>query len=93
MSTEIDFSGKYSFAVRVHHEEPGNLGEATLRFGVDHWPHLRCVDWPTHARLGNGTKFERHSVYRSSAYQLIEGDIQAKAALRIGQILVRFAIY
>lgn len=59
MSFEIDFSGKYSFNVQVNHDELGDLGEATLRFGADHWPHLRFDDWQVYARLGDEKKYAR----------------------------------
>lgn len=60
MSTEIDFSGQYGFAVQVHHEELGDLGDATLWFGADRWPHLYFADWlMTYGRLGGRKKFER----------------------------------
>jgi len=59
MSTEIDFSGHYSFDVQVTHDELGELGEATLRFGADHWPHLRFADWQMYDRLGEEKKYER----------------------------------
>ncbi|MGY4730692.1 ApeA N-terminal domain 1-containing protein [Burkholderia pyrrocinia] len=59
MSTEIDFSGHYSFDVQVTHDELGELGNATLRFGADHWPHLRFADWRMYDRLGEDQKYER----------------------------------
>ncbi|WP_124516623.1 ApeA N-terminal domain 1-containing protein [Burkholderia stagnalis] len=59
MSTEIDFSGHYSFDVQVTHDELGELGEATLRFGADHWPHLHFEDWRMYDRFGDDQKCER----------------------------------
>lgn len=58
MSIEIDFSGQYNYRVQVHHDGLGDLGEATLLFGADHWPHLRFKDWHAYSRLGDGKKHE-----------------------------------
>ncbi|MBU9605277.1 hypothetical protein C6P98_14250 [Burkholderia multivorans] len=66
MSTEIDFSENYSFDVVVTHDELGELGDATLRFGVDHWPHLRFADWRMYDRLGENRKYERFSATTKS---------------------------
>ncbi|MBY4802852.1 hypothetical protein K6W78_22990 [Burkholderia cepacia] len=59
MSIEIDFSGHYSFDVQVTHDELGELGEATLRFGADHWPHLHFADWRMYDLFGEDQKYER----------------------------------
>jgi ApeA N-terminal domain 1 len=59
MSVEIDFSGRYSYPVQVNHDDLGDLGEATLLFGADHWPQLRFENWQAYDRLGDGKKYER----------------------------------
>ena len=59
MSSEIDFSREYSFNVQVSHDELGDLGEATLSFGANHWPHLNFEDWQAYARLGDEKKHHR----------------------------------
>jgi hypothetical protein len=59
MSVKIDFSGQYSYTVQVQHDDLGDLGEATLLFGADHWPHLRFENWQSYDRLGDGKKYDR----------------------------------
>jgi hypothetical protein len=59
MSSEIDFSGQYSYSVLVHQDDLGDLGEATLLFGAEHWPHLRFEDSQSYDRLGDGKKYGR----------------------------------
>jgi len=55
----MDFSGQYSYTVQVYSDEMGDLGEAILLFGANHWPQLRFEDWQTYNRLGDGTKYDR----------------------------------
>lgn len=59
MAIEIDFSGQYSYSVRVHQDDLGDLGEATLLFGSEHWPHLRFEDLRSYDLLGDKKKYHR----------------------------------
>lgn len=57
MSTEIDFAGQYSYDVKVHHDDLGNLGEAKLVFGAEHWPHLSFESLSSYTRLKEDEKY------------------------------------
>ncbi|MGY6239941.1 ApeA N-terminal domain 1-containing protein (plasmid) [Burkholderia ambifaria] len=59
MSNEIDFSSQYSYVVRVQHDDLGDLGEATLSFGVEHWPHVLFENSSSYTRLQEDKKHPR----------------------------------
>ncbi|WP_227105233.1 HEPN domain-containing protein [Chromobacterium rhizoryzae] len=59
MALEIIFSEQYSYVVQVFSSDMGDLGEATLLFGANHWPQLRFENWQTYSQLGDGKKFDR----------------------------------
>lgn len=61
MPTEIDFSGQYSYTVQVLHDDLRDVGEATLLFGVEHWPHVRFENWQAHSHFVDGKKYDRLS--------------------------------
>ncbi|MDE1715785.1 hypothetical protein PWG14_25285 [Chromobacterium amazonense] len=59
MTIEINFSKQYEYTVQINHDDFISLGEATLKFGSKHWPHISFEDWRASLQLIDKKKYDQ----------------------------------